>query len=65
MSEFYKTMPEDFKKAVEVIKQYCQMENCDCADCKHCEYPLGYIRKGDDLAYEECENMDEYYRKGV
>lgn len=47
MSKFYEDMPQDFKDAVEVIKQYCQFEDCDC-NCKECPYSLKTIRCGDD-----------------
>jgi hypothetical protein len=45
---YYKNMPEDFKKAVAVIKDYCQNEECaaDC-ECDECPYPLSVIRCGD------------------
>ena len=45
---YYKNMPEDFKKAVAVIKDYCQNEDCaaDC-ECDECPYPLSMIRCGD------------------
>lgn len=48
MNENYKNMPEDFKKAVAVIKDYCQNEECaaDC-ECDECPYPLSMIRCGD------------------
>lgn len=38
---YYKNMPEDFRKAVAVIKGYCQNEECaaDC-ECDECPYPL-------------------------
>ena len=47
---YYKNMPEDFRKAVEVIKEYCQNEECvaDC-ECDDCPYPLSMIRCGDHL----------------
>lgn len=46
---YYKNMPEDFKKAVAVIKNYCQHEDCaaDC-ECDECPYPLSMIRCGDE-----------------
>lgn len=45
---YYKNMPEDFKKAVAVIKDYCQNEDCaaDC-ECDECPYSLSMIRCGD------------------
>lgn len=45
---YYKNMPEDIKKAVAVIKDYCQNEECaaDC-ECDECPYPLSVIRCGD------------------
>lgn len=51
MSEsYYKNMPEDFRKAVEVIKGYCQNEDCAAdGDCFNCPYPLSMIRCGDQL----------------
>ncbi len=47
---YYKNMPEDFRKAVAVIKGYCQNEECaaDC-ECDECPYPLSMIRCGDRL----------------
>ena len=47
---YYKNMPEDFRKAVAVIKDYCQNEECaaDC-ECDDCPYPLSMIRCGDRL----------------
>lgn len=61
MSKFYKSMPQDFKDAINVIKEYCQNEDCDCTDCNECEVPLGIIRKGDNVAYNECGNMENFY----
>lgn len=54
MSEsYYKNMPEDFRKAVEVIKGYCQNEDCAAdGDCFSCPYPLSMIRCGDQLKEE-------------
>lgn len=51
MSEsYYKNMPEDFRKAVEVIKMYCQNEDCAAdSDCFNCPNPLSMIRCGDHL----------------
>ena len=46
LSGFYENMPDDFKQAVEVIKRYCQNEDC-MEECKNCPYPLGAIRCGD------------------
>ena len=46
MSKFYKNMPDDFKQAVEVIKEYCQNEDCT-ENCAECPNPLGVIRCGD------------------
>lgn len=46
MSKFYENMPDDFKQAVEVIKEYCQNEDCT-EECSECPYPLGTIRCGD------------------
>jgi hypothetical protein len=46
MSKFYKDMSKEFKNAVEVIKQYCQNEDCT-EECDKCPYPLGVIRCGD------------------
>lgn len=47
---YYKNMPEDFQKAVEVIKKHCQNEDCaaDC-ECSNCPYPLSMIRCGDHM----------------
>ena len=39
-------MPEDFKQAVDVIKSYCQNEDCT-EDCTECPYPLGRVRCSD------------------
>jgi glyoxylate carboligase len=47
MSKFYEDMPQDFRDAVEVIKQYCQFEDCDC-NCEECPHSLKIIRCGDD-----------------
>ena len=47
MSNYYEDMPEDFKNAVEIIKKYCQFENCDEVDCDKCPFPLKTIRCGD------------------
>lgn len=52
MSVFYKDMPEDFQQAVEVIKRYCQVEDCT-EDCEECDKPLSYIRCGDDFRFEQ------------
>lgn len=47
---YYKNMPEDFQKAVEVIKDYCQNEECAAErGCDECPYPLSMIRCGDRL----------------
>lgn len=48
MNTFYKSiqMPQEFLKAVEVIQQYCQYEDCD-EDCNNCSYSLATIRCGD------------------
>ncbi len=53
MSKYYKNMPEDFKKAVEIIKQYCQNEDCNEENCKDCQYPLNIIRCGDKAESED------------
>lgn len=52
---YYKNMPEDFRKAVAVIKDYCQNEECavDC-ECDNCPYPLSMIRCGDRLKEVNC-----------
>ena len=52
MSKYYENMPEDFRKAVETIKQYCQHEDCDEENCKDCQYPLSIIRRGDEYPKE-------------
>ena len=57
MNTYYKHMPEDFKKAVEIIQQYCQNEDCDM-DCRVCPYPLAEIRCGDVIHH--CENCKHY-----
>lgn len=49
MSDYYKDMPEDFRNAVDVIKQYCQNEDCQEPDCAMCPYPLSVIRCGDEV----------------
>lgn len=61
MSKFYETMPQDFKDAVNVIKGYCQYEDCDFDDCNKCELPIGSIRHADTIAYKECGNMENFY----
>ena len=50
VKNYYKNMPEDFQKAVEVIREYGQKEECaaDC-ECDNCPYPLSMIRCGDHL----------------
>lgn len=52
MSNFYKDMPDDFKNAVNVIKKYCQNEDCQ-EECKDCSLPLSEIRCGDTYSYEK------------
>ena len=47
MSNYYKGMSEEFKQAVEVIKENCQFEDCDIHFCCDCIYPLSVIRCGD------------------
>ena len=49
MSIYYEEMSKDFKEAVEVIKRYCQFEDCDISECKDCPHPLRTIRCGDDM----------------
>lgn len=44
---YYENMPDDFRKAVEIIKQYCQNEDCTEDCCEECPYPLSVIRCGD------------------
>lgn len=51
MSKYYEDMPKEFKDAVEVIKGYCQFEDCS-EDCGNCPYPLGTIRCGDEVGGE-------------
>lgn len=51
---YYKDMPDDFKQAVNVIKQYCQFEECS-DDCSNCPHPLRVIRCGDVINGEENE----------
>nr|DAS85558.1 MAG TPA: hypothetical protein [Caudoviricetes sp.] len=47
---YYKNMPEDFRKEVAVIKEYCQNEECAAdGECDDCPYPLSMIRCGDHL----------------
>ena len=43
----YKNMPKEFQEAVEVIKKYCQFEDCEVEDCNNCPYTLDVIRCGD------------------
>lgn len=52
MEDFYKDMPSDFKRAVSIIKRYCQNESCDIWDCKECPYPVGVIRSTDTSNYD-------------
>ncbi|WZY36105.1 hypothetical protein NSR02_07095 [Bacillus sp. FSL W8-1122] len=47
MSDYYKEMPNDFRRAIDVIKGYCQNENCQEHDCFKCPFPLSVIRCGD------------------
>lgn len=47
MNSYYEDMNQEFKKAVKVIKQYCQFEDCDVHDCVACPHPLSVIRCGD------------------
>ena len=46
--------------AVEVIKQYCQNEDCDIDDCDNCPYPLSVIRCGDEEEYKEESEKNIY-----
>lgn len=57
MNKFYENMPQDFKDAVEVIKRYCQFEDCDC-NCEECPYSLKRIRCGDDFSDKEPTSCD-------
>jgi len=43
----YVDMPEEFQAAVEVIKKYCQYEDCEIMDCNDCPYNLRVIRCGE------------------
>lgn len=52
MNIFYKDMPEEFLKAVDVIQHYCQNEDCHEEECTNCPYPLNIIRCGDVLEQE-------------
>lgn len=54
---YYTDMPEDFKQAVEVIKQYCQFEECS-DDCANCPHPLKVIRCGDAINTTDSENTN-------
>ena len=56
MSKYYEDMTKEFKDAVEVIKGYCQFEDCS-EDCKNCPYPLGTIRCGDEIGGEFDEQV--------
>ena len=47
MSYFYRDMPKEFLKAVEVIKKYCQFEECT-ENCSECPYSLKTIRIDDE-----------------
>lgn len=47
-NDYYAHMPEDFRAAVNVIKQYCQFEDCIDSYCDKCPYPLKTIRCGDE-----------------
>ena len=47
MSNYYEEMSSDFKRAIDVIKEYCQNEDCQESDCSICPYPLSVIRCGD------------------
>lgn len=48
MSKYYENMRDDFKDAVNIIKKYCQFEDCDESDCNQCPYPLSVIRCGEE-----------------
>lgn len=56
-NDYYEYMPEDFKEAVKVIRQYCQNEDCMEGDgkgkdgaCLNCPYPLSVVRCGDSIS---------------
>lgn len=48
-----KDVENELKEAVEVIKQYCQNEDCDIGDCAKCNYPLSVIRCGDEYEFSQ------------
>lgn len=52
-----KDLMTDYYQAREIIKQYCQNEDCT-EDCKECTYPLSAIRCGEETEYktEQKEN---------
>lgn len=56
MSDFYKDMPQDFRNAVEVIKQYCQNEDCT-HECSGCPCSLSTIRSGDTVREKESQRQ--------
>ena len=44
---------ERLLEAKEVIKEFCQKEDCMFADCSKCQYPLSVIRCGDEEEYKQ------------
>lgn len=54
---YYKDMPEEFQKAVKVIQQYCQNEDCTITDCNKCPYTLAVIRCGDVIEGKEIREI--------
>ena len=73
MSDFYKDMPKDFKKAISIIQKYCQNENCHDFECSECPYPLSVVRCGDkrnnyfDSIEDDCvpEHVKNYGKKST
>ncbi len=55
-TDYYNNMPQDFKDAVNVIKKYCQNEDCQDYECSDCPYSLKVIRCGDANV-----NLDEVF----
>lgn len=58
-----KDLMTDYHQAREIIKQYCQNEDCN-EDCKECTYPLSVIRCGEEWDYkgkqiEPCYSQNE------
>lgn len=62
MNKYYDDMPQEYKDAFDIIKKYCQNEDCDIHDCKDCKYSLATIRCND--TYNETESLvDEFWNK--